>query len=57
MSDQKKAYEITPDGSLGILALGDVGIEKWRAVKAKKEAEEKKSTKDTTKKDGEETDK
>jgi hypothetical protein len=27
-----KNYEITPQGSLGILALGDVGIRKWRAA-------------------------
>ena len=32
-------YKITPQGSLGVLALGDVGVQAWR--KAKTENEEK----------------
>ena len=31
-------YEVTPLGSLGLLALGDVGIKLWR--EARKKAEE-----------------
>jgi hypothetical protein len=32
--DKKQEYNITPQGSLGLLALGDVGIKLWReAVK------------------------
>jgi hypothetical protein len=27
-----KEYKITPQGSLGLLALGHVGIRKWREV-------------------------
>ncbi|WP_204344320.1 hypothetical protein [Psychroserpens algicola] len=30
---QKHSIEITEKGSLGLLALGDVGIRAWRAVK------------------------
>lgn len=29
---EKKEYIITPQGSLGLLALGHIGIQKWRAV-------------------------
>lgn len=57
MSDQKKEYKITREGSLGLLALGDIGIQKWREVKAKKEAEEEKNTTNDTTTDGQETDK
>ena len=53
MSDEKKVYNLTPEGSLGILALGDVGIEKWREVIAQKEKEE--DSNNTTATDGEET--
>jgi len=61
MSDQEKEYKITEEGSLGLLALGDVGIEKWREVRAKSEAE-REAQKDDSKNstattDGEETNK
>ena len=36
---EKKPYEVTPLGSLGLLALGDVGLQAWR--KARAEAGEK----------------
>lgn len=52
-SENNKEYKITPQGSLGILALGSVGIKKWReVVKAKESAKEitKGSTKKTPKK-------
>lgn len=52
MSDEKKAYEITSEGSLGLLALGDIGIEKWREAKNK----EAKETPNTQSEDGKETD-
>jgi hypothetical protein len=39
---EKEEYIITPQGSLGILALGHIGLRKWREVvkieKAKKES-------------------
>ena len=59
MSDQEKEYKITEEGSLGLLALGDIGIEKWRKVKAKSEADRKaqEDNSNTTTTDGEETDK
>lgn len=36
MKEEKKkiALEITEKGSLGLLALGDIGIKAWREVKA-----------------------
>lgn len=48
----KKVIEMPPEGSLGVLALGDIGIKLWRearekAVKVKKNKE----------KDGKEADK
>ena len=33
------SYKITPQGSLGVLALGDVGVTAWR--KSKQQNEEK----------------
>jgi hypothetical protein len=33
MSDTKRLFEITPEGSLGILAYGDVAFRKWREIK------------------------
>ncbi|EDM43741.1 hypothetical protein SCB49_09125 [unidentified eubacterium SCB49] len=40
MSDKKKIQpgkrvEITEEGSLGLLALGDVGLREWREVRNK----------------------
>ncbi|NRR93274.1 hypothetical protein HSX10_17000 [Winogradskyella undariae] len=43
---QKLPYTITEKGSLGILALGDIGLRAWRKVKneaqQKRKNEEKK---------------
>jgi hypothetical protein len=33
MSDQKQLFEITPEGSLGVLAYGDIAFRKWREIK------------------------
>lgn len=42
MAKQEKKYTITPSGSLGLLALGDIGLEKWREVcAAEKDSTEK----------------
>ena len=30
---EKSSYNITAKGSLGILALGDIGLRAWRKVK------------------------
>lgn len=37
-------YEVTPLGSLGLLALGDVGITLWREARRKAEEENKGSS-------------
>lgn len=49
MEKKIKDFELKPEGSLGILALGDLGIEMWRKVRDsakskddKKDGEEKK---------------
>ncbi|TVZ58782.1 hypothetical protein NA63_1290 [Flavobacteriaceae bacterium MAR_2010_105] len=31
--NSKENFQITPKGSLGLLALGDVGLRAWRKVK------------------------
>ncbi len=43
----KNEYKITAGGSLGLLALGDIGLEKWREVRkaAEKAKKEKKDDK------------
>jgi len=33
MSDKKHLFKITPEGSLGILAFGDIAFRKWREIK------------------------
>ncbi len=33
MEDNKKEVKIGPSGSLGVLALGHVGLDLWRAAK------------------------
>jgi hypothetical protein len=34
MSENKKnTFKITPEGSLGLLALGAIGLRKWREVR------------------------
>jgi hypothetical protein len=46
MKKEKEVF-VTPQGSLGLLALGHIGIEKWRAAVRKAEEEmEKKKTSD-----------
>lgn len=45
MTDKKK-FKLTPEGSLGVLALGDVGIKMWREVRAK-EGKDPKTNKTT----------
>lgn len=44
--NQPQEFKITPQGSLGVLALGAVGLRKWREVRdayrAKKKEENKK---------------
>jgi hypothetical protein len=38
---KNKEYNITPQGSLGLLALGHIGIQKWReAIKAQNKIQE-----------------
>jgi hypothetical protein len=52
MSQNKnRIVEIGPQGSLAVLALGSVGLKKWR--EAVREAQEKEAQ--SKKKDGEET--
>lgn len=38
----KIAYEITPDGSLGLFASGAKGLRAWRKVRDKKKAKSSK---------------
>lgn len=40
----KVPYKITEKGSLGLLALGDIGLRTWREVK--KEAQQKRNNED-----------
>jgi hypothetical protein len=35
---ENKEYNVTPQGSLGILALGHIGLRKWREVVKKEKA-------------------
>jgi hypothetical protein len=44
MAENKKqpSFEITPAGSLGLLALGAVGLRKWREVRDAHRANNKK---------------
>jgi len=32
-NSEKALFEITPKGSLGLLAFGDIGLRAWRKVK------------------------
>ena len=56
--DKKKEYKIPPQGSLGLLALGDIGIKLWREKRkeAGKDPVKKKLKKkeDNTESDGDE---
>ncbi|MGJ8592002.1 MAG: hypothetical protein ACSHXF_05615 [Aquaticitalea sp.] len=38
----EEKYIMNVNGSLGLLALGDVGLEKWRKIKKEELAKEKK---------------
>jgi hypothetical protein len=40
--DQEKIYTATPQGSLGLLALGHIGLIKWREAMAISKSKEKK---------------
>lgn len=47
MEKTDKIVQIGPQGSLAVLALGSIGLKKWReAVKAAQENEAQKTTKD-----------
>jgi len=39
-----KIYEVPALGSLGLLALGDIGLKLWREKRDSEEAKEKKDT-------------
>ena len=41
-TNKPQEVEITPQGSLGLLALGSVGLRKWREVRDKHNAKKKK---------------
>jgi len=41
-----KPFEVPPGGSLGILALGNVGIKAWKLAKNKWEQEQKNAEKE-----------
>tara|TARA_B100000700_G_scaffold305121_1_gene378594 strand:- start:193 stop:339 length:147 start_codon:yes stop_codon:yes gene_type:complete len=45
MSKDSKKYTIPENGSLGLLALGDIGLIKWREKKALEAKKKKKSDK------------
>ena len=46
----EKEYQITSQGSLGLLALGHIGIRKWREVVEKEKLEIRNSSKENVKK-------
>ena len=50
-TNQPQEVKITPQGSLGLLALGAVGLRKWREVRDEHRAKMKKESK----KDGKES--
>ncbi len=41
MKNKKEEFTLTAQGSIGILALGSVGIRKWREVVNEKKASRK----------------
>jgi len=45
-TNQPKEFKITPQGSLGILALGAVGLRKWREVRDEHRAKMKQQKKE-----------
>lgn len=48
-----KPYEVPAVGSLGLLALGDVGLKMWREKRDEEEAKEKKESGNSNSKDDE----
>lgn len=48
--EQEKIYEVPEEGSLGLLALGDLGLKAWREKMAVEKAKEEKQ-KDNKKED------
>tara|TARA_Y100000815_G_scaffold275231_1_gene312374 strand:+ start:87375 stop:87524 length:150 start_codon:yes stop_codon:yes gene_type:complete len=42
MKQETKIYQVTPEGSLGVLAYGDEAFRVWRNVKKKAKEEAKK---------------
>ncbi len=57
MKEQKKTgvkeYEIPVLGSLGLLALGDIGLKMWREKRDAEEAKEKEESENSNSKDDE----
>lgn len=49
---EKKEYIVTVQGSLGLLALGHIGVSKWREAINNKKKVESKETNASIKKDG-----
>ena len=45
MNSKKNEYQIPEGGSLGLLALGDIGLVKWRQKRAQLKAKRKKENK------------
>ena len=52
----EKEYKVPAEGSLGLLALGDIGVQRWREQR-KKEGKDPKPRKVKKKSDGEEASK
>lgn len=50
-TQQNIKFEITPEGSLGLLALGAVGLRKWREVRDAHIEKTKKENENDGKKD------
>ena len=48
---EQKVIQMPPDGSLGVLALGDIGIKLWREAREKAEKEKKNKEEDGEKAD------
>ena len=41
MKEDSKKYEISEEGSLGLMALGAIGVREWRKFRDQKEEEKK----------------
>ena len=48
---EQKVIQMPPEGSLGVLALGDIGIKLWRETREKAEKEKKNKEEDGEKAD------